>query len=121
MKLLLCQQCLDIVTPDSSPLIIRYCNCKKSGCFWDNPLTGEFAIYNASKQARVLGIHNGLLTKDGMGADTVQEIISNTPDNYLFKSWNSLIVMIYPGFSYDTRWATEEEIQEKHVVKYTPV
>lgn len=79
----------------------------------------------------IIGIHNGILTEGGVvgypprtgdtindppkfGPDPgnfvttkerVKELLDDTPDSYIFKRAESLIIRIYPGYSGDSEWA----------------
>lgn len=113
MKLMYCKDCGDIIAPHSDPEYMRFCRCRQSVCFWDNPRTGDFAVWNEKQNAMVIGLHNGLLGYTFMDIHTVDEILKDTPENYLFKTFRSLVVIIYPGMSGDTRFATWDECKTK--------
>lgn len=77
--------------------------------------------------AWVIGLHNGILIHGGLcsskefpvenrnGVTTkgnlltrkewVQELLDETPNTYLFKRANSLVIRIAPGWIFDTGWA----------------
>jgi hypothetical protein len=78
-------------------------------------------------KAWVIGLHNGVLREGGFMAHTgtpveevdgvtmrgnlitrrhwVERLLAQTPDSYLFKRANSLVVRIAPGASNDTAWS----------------
>lgn len=58
-------------------------------------------------RAWVLGLHNKFLTADRLGKAGVKAIIDNTPDTYIFKHWESVIIRIRPGASNDTDWSEQ--------------
>jgi hypothetical protein len=64
------------------------------------------AVHNA---AYLLGLHNGTLltaTRDWpLTPELVQIILDATPDSYLFKKQNSLVVRFKPGETADSAWA----------------
>jgi len=125
MKLLYCPSCEDIISPygEKKNYMPRACQCNTFEVWWINPLTGELGIRDNSwnkeehqhwqKKAIetggkcwVFGLHNGFISMSGSDAinkNKLQELLDDTPDNYLFKSSNSLIVKIFPGFTSDVK------------------
>lgn len=113
MKLLHAMCCETIVVPNSEPFKENWCKCLKSCCWWENPWAGTFGCfsYNGISKVAILGLHNGLLVAHFpvfdkeygciQGSD-IKAIITNTPDNFIFKQVNSLVVRFRPGFSNDT-------------------
>lgn len=107
MKLLYCLDCRNIIQPFVKN-IPRFCSCEKHAIWWEN--NNKVVVYCKSmkeKKCYVLGIHNNFLLMDegqGLYKEQIQNILKNTPDNYLFKRWNSLIVRIIPGLSGDTQF-----------------
>lgn len=124
MKLMFCQDCGDIVVPAPAAGEVRRCRCMRHACWWQNPVSGEFRVHDASfrpieprkgsryefnppvPRAYVIGLTNSIFRFDGqMTAEKVQEIIDDHDDYYLFKKWRSLVIRIRPGESGDTAWA----------------
>lgn len=122
MKLLFCKNCGDYVAPSRDPKIMRICECGRAGCFWESPNTGHLVIYSAHHSACAVGIHNGLLmeySKENlMNADMVKKVLDETPDNYLFKDYNSCIVYFEPDMTGDVRWITPDEFNIKIKQRY---
>lgn len=129
MKLLFAECCASIVVPYGKAGVARWCECTRSCCWWDEPSSGKFVVFNfdGPKRVSILGIHNGLLRapfkewdtekgRDEFGCiqrSVFKEILEETPDYYLFKSMQSLIIRVRPGFSDDVRFATLEEVRGK--------
>lgn len=118
-KLLLCLDCGDIVNAlEKEP---RICKCKRHGCWWKD---GFFVVYDYQRHEcpkeikhlcgykpnhRVIGIHNDIFNIWNNGKelykDQIQKMLDETSDHYLFKSWNSPIIVIEVGYTGDMRWA----------------
>jgi hypothetical protein len=115
MKLLYCQQCGDIIAPYRQVNKVRYCNCRRHAVWWENPAMGILRVCDTDgtpngwpiqASAYVLGLHNDFLQWPGrLDALAYTEILDQTPDNYLFKQQNSVIIRFRPGETGDTSWA----------------
>ena len=123
-KLMFCGECGDVVSPGLNTKEVRWCQCKRHAVWWDNPHSGQIRVHDSwmpertggdGGQAWIIGLHNGVLTFGGLIADhrknlltkkqDVEFLLSTTPDTYLFKTANSLVVRISPGSSNDTAWS----------------
>ncbi len=122
MKLLLCQDCHDIVAPDRRKHVTRWCACKRHAVWWVDPTRGILRLWDSVEgpamveqnlkyprqpRAYVIGLTNLLLHHEGqsLNAQVVQDIIDAHEDYYLFKRWRSCVIRIRPGESDDTGWA----------------
>lgn len=118
MKLMLCEYCGDLVVPHTQAYEPKYCRCNGSCCWWINPDNGEFGCWSqmGERAVSVIGINNMLLTEpfvvtEGRGEfgciqkTAIERMLSETPDNYLLKRVNSMIIRFRPGFSSDTVFA----------------
>lgn len=127
MKMLLCEECMDIVVPDHRDRVARHCRCYRHAVWWDDGVKGTLKIFDARREqdaqrtsdadghrtviyprrAYVIGLTNALLTwpEETLTAASVQEMIDMHPDSYLFKRYRSLVVRFRPGHSSDTSYA----------------
>ena len=126
-KLMYCEFCHSIVQPDNKPRQPTFCSCKQHAVWWEDPRAGVLAVYYAGQMSLmvkraaqlrtqvmyptvpyvyVLGLHNGLLRFEGSSTKKkIEDELAATPDSYLFKTQNSLIIKIRPGESGDTGYA----------------
>ena len=118
MKILFAECCGTLVVPNKKENKPKSCDCGKSYVWWENSLMGRLVIYAEDRSLiSVLGLHNGLLTHD-MGnnyavlKDDIKEIVDDTPDSYLFKTYGSLIIRVKVGITNDMRWADKKEYDE---------
>lgn len=116
MKMLFAECCGSIVVPGNAAFDARSCRCGRSRCWWDDPTAGRFGCYSSLgiDAVSVLGLHNGLLRESFQAigviqGDAMRRIIDETPDNYIFKQAQSLIIRFKPGFSNDTRFIEKSE------------
>lgn len=114
MKILYAECCATLVVPDKTPEVPRKCDCGKCHVWWDHQ--NRLVLHADDRsEASVIGLHNDLLRRD-MGNNLVvfktdiEDILSNTPDNYLFKKHGSLIIRVKVGVTGDIRWATDPEV-----------
>lgn len=132
MKLLYCERCGDIVAPFRLPGKPRFCAGECHAVWWLDPGRGVLRLYENSSTAAwspkapgrdfdaigkawlrkrsphaawVIGLHNGFLKTDPLGKATIRALIEATPDTYIFRSWESLLIKVRPGESNDTDWA----------------
>lgn len=119
MKLLFCQDCGDIIAPRPTANVPRDCACGRHAVWWVDPSAGILRVCDRHgfksgdhegwpriARAFVLGMHNAFLTwPEDVDAKVVSLILDSTPDSYLFKRQNSVVIRIRPGESGDTRWA----------------
>jgi hypothetical protein len=123
MKLMFCENCGDVVTPHRQANFPKFCECNGSCCWWIDPKAGQFGVWSHAgrKGVAVIGIHNSFLTAPFpntvnetqqmvefgcLQRVTMEHILDDTPNSYLFKQLRSLIVKFRPGFSSDTVFAT---------------
>lgn len=116
MKLLLCQECYDIVAPNPTNLLCRTCICQRHTVWWVDGAKGILKVCDCHQEnnaAYVLGINNQFLRYPGeITAHVVKQIDDACPDTYIFKRIHSPLIRIRPGQSNDTSWATREELLE---------
>jgi hypothetical protein len=129
VKLLFCQVCGDIVAANPEPRSVRWCRCGTHAVWWIDPTRGTLRLFErdavwvpaaegqdpshhawsrkrSPHRAYVIGLHNGFLMFDGQhSAQSIQAILSLTPDSYLFARQRSLIIRFRPGETTDTDWA----------------
>lgn len=110
MKLLFCQSCSDIISPNQDARHPRWCRCGSHAVWWENPFTGEIRVHHKRAQrggAMLIGLHNGILSAAEMRTtrSTVEALLASTPDTYIFKQANSLVIKFAPGMSSDSAWA----------------
>jgi hypothetical protein len=110
-KLLMCQDCGDIVSPDRTAYAKRACRCGRHEVWWTDPIAGKLKVSDLhfseyeGPRCWILGIHNGFLTwPERHTSDSIKTIVDNTSPSYLFKTLNSLIIRIRPGESNDTSY-----------------
>jgi hypothetical protein len=111
MKILFAECCGALVVPGSGGEV-SWCRCKAACCWWEDPPSGKFACHShfGINGVSVIGIHNSLLSEmfpNGFGAiqkNTIKQIIEDTPETYLFKTVESLIVRFRPEFTNDTKF-----------------
>lgn len=107
MKLMICHDCSDFVVPASLPNV-KFCRCARHAVWWEDAQAGTIRVYDKLSGAAcwLLGIHNGLITyPQKSSADLIRQIIDATPDSYLFKRQQSLIVKFRPGETSDSAYA----------------
>lgn len=119
MKLLYCEQCGDIISPNRGNFKPRWCECKRHAVWWVDGSRGILRVHDIegptdqgpshyNQRAWVLGVHNQFLQWEGgygTSRDMIDTILDATPDTYLFKQVGSVIVRIRPGKSNDTGWS----------------
>lgn len=132
MKLLFCELCSDIIAPEPVARIPRWCRCGKHAVWWEDPARGILRLHEKGGQwkpknpeyaggpdaqpgwqrkisvhrAWVLGLHNQFLGwPDHHNRESIREIIARTPESYIFKTQETVIIRIRPGQSNDTDWA----------------
>jgi len=113
--------CATLIVPHPQDLVVRWCKCQKSACWWENGASGRFAAYSTLGPSDIegLGLHNDILRhalydRSGnlKGASClteaeIKEFLANTPDSYLFKRINSLIIKFRLGYTSDTRFVDQ--------------
>jgi hypothetical protein len=121
MKLLMCEECGDIISPHRGVNNVRWCECKRHAIWWADPKRGTLCVwdswdgpdmiargrkYPVKPRAYVIGLTNSFLQWDGqIDADAIVEIIGHHDDTYLFKRQNSVAIRVRPGETNDTSWA----------------
>jgi hypothetical protein len=130
--MLFCLDCGDIVAPLSTARKPRFCACQRHAVWWENPATGVLRIHDTQgvfdppnpnyvggpdaqpqwqrkhppHMAYIIGLHNRFLTwEKGHSKESVAMLLDSTPDSYIFRRINSLVIRIRPGESNDTDWA----------------
>lgn len=107
MKGLFCLACGDIrgILDTGYPTT---CECGACSAGWDDPRKG-LAWFFATDRRKLwgLGFHNGFLSHEGATWDAHH--VWETADGYYFKTMESPVVKFKPGFTSDTRWATDEQ------------
>ena len=118
MKMLLCENCGDLVVPSVTAHEAKWCRCNASCCWWINPKNGEFGCWSqlGKRAVSIVGINNMLFTEpfskagsDELGCiqqESIDRMINETPDSFLFKRLKSMIIRFRPGFTSDTIFAT---------------
>jgi hypothetical protein len=113
MKLLFAGCCMDLVVPIGTANQVKYCKCGKCCVWWENPFTGQIAVYGPSlDEVSIIGIHNGLLSHPNqsyISKDIIQNILRETSDYYLFKTMESLIIRFQPGNTSDSKFVKDKE------------
>ncbi|SRR6266566_382643 len=120
MKLMWSLCCATLVVPDARNRKIRWCECKKSACWWNDADAGLFVVHaeEGAPIPDVLGLHNGLLTIPYLPSfqmvqrGQIEKLLEDTPDTYLFKRANSVLIRFKPGISGDTRFTGKEEVEQ---------
>lgn len=115
MKMLFAECCATIVVPSPVANRPRYCDCGASCCWWIEPYTGKFGCHSRTGKhsVSVIGLHNGLLQEPiplqlgAMPKDTIRRLLDETPDHYLFKRVDSLVIRLRPGTTSDTFFYAE--------------
>lgn len=119
-KLMLCEDCGDIVAPSRRDLNARWCDCGRHAVWWEDGRAGKLVLHDkvagkpnpgshydgfprSGPKAWVIGIHNAVLT-ESLNAEAAKLLI-DLADGYLFKTRGSLIIRIRPLESNDTRWS----------------
>lgn len=123
-KLLFCAECGDVVAPSHVDKQPRFCRCQRHAVWWDDGSKGHVRVIDTwvphrssslGAKAWIIGIHNGLLTEGGITCDAgngqttaaqVAALLDDTPDTYLFKRANSLVIRFTPGSTGDSNWAS---------------
>lgn len=123
MKLLLCEDCGDIVAPKRTNRDPRFCECRRHAVWWEDGRKGILRVwdvlegplrskvselwYPVRPRAYVIGLSNTLLQypDEKISADTIAGLIDLHADSYLFKKIRSLVIRIRPGESSDTAWS----------------
>lgn len=143
MKLMFCAQCGDLVVPSRKKNEVRWCECGRHGVWWVNPVSGTLRMHDRLVPDRnggdgalawVIAIHNNVLTFPGSHVvhtgrvgdepephtgnivtrkEWVETMLHLTPDHYVFKKANSLVVRLAPGYTSDTGWAKLPEGNQK--------
>jgi hypothetical protein len=122
-KLLYCEPCGSILSPNRAARQPRWCTCARHAIWWENPSAGDIRLHDKFSvrdgthvngiphrpAAYVLGLHNALLEdpSEVTTAAFVETVLRRTPSNYIFKEAMSLIIKFRPGVSDDSRWAAE--------------
>lgn len=123
MKLMLCEKCYDLVAPSSKPFVPRWCECRRHAVWWEDPAAGKLVLHDGADhavkpgsiydglpkggpKAWVIGISNDLILYDLNSPERAAQSLAATPDTYLFKQRNSLVVKFRPLESGDTRWSS---------------
>ncbi len=118
MKALVCQVCGDIIAPLAQPRQPRWCRCQTHAVWWEDPARGDIRLFQqfgpkhesgvpVMPRAFVLGLHNGFLYGGQTTRQLIEEVLADTPDDYVFRQIGHLAAMIRPGSTRDTRWAAE--------------
>lgn len=106
---------MNLVVPSSTSNKPTLCPCGESAVWWVVPQLGIIKVWtkNDSRRVSLVGIHNGFLQahlSDGvLDKGLMKMLIATTPDDYYFKTLESLIVRFKPGSSRDSSYATHEE------------
>lgn len=122
MKQVVCEKCNDCI-----PILVmvpRSCVCERHTAWYAEDgntcmifdrerhwLDGvpEFKDWKAA--CFVLGIHNDMVNMSNTDPEftykqRIENILEATPDNYLFKDWNSCVIKVFPFmFGQDVKWA----------------
>jgi hypothetical protein len=119
MKILFCENCGDLVIPNIQAYEPNWCRCQAACCWWIDPQKGSFACWSqfGERLVSILGINNMLLTEPFMVTENqsefgciqktaIERMLLETPDSYLFKRVNSMIIRFRPGFTSETTFAT---------------
>lgn len=111
MKLLFCTSCGDITAPFRKDREVRYCRCGRHYIWWEDGEKGIVRVHDTRKindSAYLLGVHNGfLMYPHSHTKEIISLLLETTPDYYIFKTQNSLIIRFRPGESSDSAWAAE--------------
>jgi hypothetical protein len=122
MKLMLCEECGDIVAPSRTDFKVRWCDCGRHAIWWENGAAGNLVLHDKAAgkatpgsiydgfpvggpRAWVLGIHNGALTED-LNPSVVALMIT-CAKGYIFEKTGSLIARFRPLATNDTRWSSK--------------
>lgn len=116
MKALFCANCGDIRSPEPRALLSTHCRCRTCAIWWVDPARGIIKVWCATparKYAWIIGVHNWFLADPDYLTEkkTVEFILANTPDTYVFSRVGSPVVKFRPGYTSDSSWATAEEYQ----------
>lgn len=124
-KLLFCIECGDMVMPYAEMKKPRWCRCGRHAIWWMIPTMGILEVYDKQRPTeggnpmwksacRVIGIHNEFLQrcittsekdKHLTYRERWKDILEDTSDHYLFKSWETPMVIIMVGMTGDISWA----------------
>lgn len=117
-KALYCGMCGSIASFRRSGAITA-CECWLTVGWWVDARKGIAKLHGDRTYSRILGIHNGYLRDASLAHTDMEsrEAVDRATDApmYLFDKSrrNSPIVVITPGESNDTSWATDEELAAK--------
>lgn len=117
MKILYAECCGTLIVPDNQADTPRWCDCGKSSVWWIDPRKGILGIYsvNGIPGVSVIGLNNSLLrepfTKMNDGREygciqgtIIKRLIEETPQSYVFKQVESLVIRVRPGFTNDVKF-----------------
>lgn len=128
-KALLCMRCTTIRTFANDGRITM-CECGTIAGWWEDASKGIARLYSETlmgrEYGRVVGFHNGFLreatrsSKSDIFFRAAHEQAIDAP-GYLFDraKRGCWAVIITPGQSADTRWATDQEWDQKRLVDAT--
>lgn len=123
MKLMLCEECGDIVAPSRTDFKVRWCDCGRHAAWWENGRAGKLVLHDkvsgvldrpdsiydgfpkSGPKAWVLGIHNGALTEK-LDPGVVRRMLANSI-GFIFHDVGSLIARFRPLATNDTRWSSK--------------
>jgi hypothetical protein len=117
MKLMLCQECYDLVVPRNENGVPAWCRCGRHAVWWFDADKGIIRVHDVegptvagpakiNRSAFLIGISNSFLTWSGnVDAEAVRTMLAAIPENYLFKRVGSLVVRFYPGDTGDSGYA----------------
>lgn len=120
MKMMIAKCCGEIVIPSGSRRNAKFCLCHKSAVWWDDPNTGELAVWRIndfSPMPEVLGINNAFLaapmSRLGMVDKPTLHATCEAAEGYLFRDLDSPIVRVSPTSKVirGIRLATDDDLE----------
>jgi hypothetical protein len=111
MKLMIAKCCGEIVVPSPQAFHPTFCLCGNSAVWWRNPQRGIISFANVPlfPGPEGLGLHNEFLTiplvrpQGYIHRDQIEGILLRTPESYIFKRANSVVVRFLPGATSDSK------------------